>query len=175
MTSVLLAKLVGGVAVIKVGAATESEMKEKKARVEDALNATRAAIEEGVIPGGGLAYIRALPALDRLQLHGERQVGVAIVKRALEEPMRQIAMNAGVEGVTVVQRCKAESDGMGYDATTETFVNLMDAGIIDPTKVARSALENAASVAGLLLTTELLVSELAKKSLDSSDDGLHRA
>ncbi len=159
-----LAKIVGGVAVIKVGAATESEMKEKKARVEDALNATRAAVEEGVIPGGGLAFIRALPALDRLQLEGERQVGVAIVKRAIEEPMRQIAMNAGVEPSTVVQRCKAESNGIGYDAATETFVNLMDAGIIDPTKVTRSALQNAASVAGLLLNTEVLIAELAEKS-----------
>ena len=159
-----LAKLVGGVAVIKVGAATESEVKEKKARVEDALNATRAAVEEGVVPGGGLAYIRALPALERLQLDGERQVGVAIVKRAMEEPMRQIALNAGAEGATVVQRCKAESNGMGYDAATATFVNLIDAGIIDPTKVTRSALQNAASVAGLLLTTEVLIAELAETS-----------
>jgi chaperonin GroEL len=159
-----LAKLVGGVAVIKVGAATESEVKEKKARVEDALNATRAAIEEGVVPGGGLAYIRALPALDRLQLDGERQVGVAIVKRAMEEPMRQIALNAGAEGATVVQRCTAESNGMGYDAVTATFVDLIDAGIIDPTKVTRSALQNAASVAGLLLTTEVLIAELPEKA-----------
>jgi chaperonin GroEL len=159
-----LAKLVGGVAVIKVGAATESEMKEKKARVEDALNATRAAVEEGVVPGGGLAYIRALPALERLQLDGERQVGVAIVKRAMEEPMRQIALNAGAEGATVVQRCKAEFNGMGYDAATATFVNLVDAGIIDPTKVTRSALQNAASVAGLLLTTEVLIAELVEPS-----------
>ena len=159
-----LAKLVGGVAVIKVGAATESEMQEKKARVEDALNATRAAVEEGVVSGGGLAYIRALPALDRLQLDSERQVGVAIVKRAIEEPMRQIALNAGVEGATIVQRCKAESNGMGYDAATETFVNLIDAGIIDPTKVTRSALQNAASVAGLLLTTEVLIAELPEKA-----------
>jgi chaperonin GroEL len=159
-----LAKLVGGVAVIQVGAATESEMKEKKARVEDALNATRAAVAEGVVSGGGLAYIRALPALERLQLEGERQVGVAIVKRALEAPMRQIALNAGAEGATVVQRCKAESNGMGYDAATATFVNLIDAGIIDPTKVTRSALQNAASVAGLLLTTEVLIAELPEKA-----------
>jgi chaperonin GroEL len=155
-----LAKLIGGVAVIQVGAATESEMKEKKARVEDALNATRAAVEEGVVPGGGLAYILALPALERLQLGGERQVGVAIVKRAMEEPMRQIALNAGAEGATVVQRCKAESHGIGYDAVTATFVDLIEAGIIDPTKVTRSALQNAASVAGLLLTTEALIAEL---------------
>ena len=159
-----LAKLVGGVAVIKVGAATESEMKEKKARVEDALNATRAAVEEGVVAGGGLAYIQALPALDRLQLDGERQVGVAIVKRVMEAPMRQIALNAGAEGATVVQRCKTESNGMGYDAATATFVNLIDAGIIDPTKVTRSALQNAASVAGLLLTTEVLIAELSEKA-----------
>ena len=159
-----LAKLVGGVAVIKVGAATESEMKEKKARVEDALNATRAAVEEGVVPGGGLAYILALPALERLQLDGERQVGVAIVKRAMEEPMRQIALNAGAEGATVVQRCKAESHGIGYDAATATFVDLVEAGIIDPTKVTRSALQNAASVAGLLLTTEALIAELPDKA-----------
>jgi chaperonin GroEL len=154
-----LAKLVGGVAVIKVGAATESEMKEKKARVEDALNATRAAVEEGVVVGGGLAYIQALPALERLQLDGERQVGVTIVKRVMEAPMRQIALNAGAEGATVVQRCKTESNGMGYDAATATFVNLIDAGIIDPTKVTRSALQNAASVAGVLLTTEVLLTE----------------
>jgi chaperonin GroEL len=159
-----LAKLVGGVAVITVGAATEAEMKEKKARVEDALNATRAAVEEGVVSGGGLAYIQALPALERLQLDGERQVGVAIVKRAMEAPMRQIALNAGAESGTVVQRCKAESNGMGYDATTATFVNLIDAGIIDPTKVTRSALQNAASVAGLLLTTEVLIAELPEKA-----------
>jgi chaperonin GroEL len=159
-----LAKLVGGVAVIKVGAATESEMKEKKARVEDALNATRAAVEEGVVSGGGLAYIRALPALERLQLDGERQVGVAIVKRAMEAPMRQIAMNAGAEGATVVQRCKAEPNGIGYNAATGTFVNLIDAGIIDPTKVTRSALQNAASVAGLLLTTEVLIAERQEKA-----------
>ncbi len=159
-----LAKLVGGVAVIRVGAATESEMKEKKARVEDALNATRAAVEEGVVSGGGLAYMRALPALDQLQLDGERQVGVAIVKRAMEEPMRQIALNAGAEGATIVQRCKAESNGIGYDAVTATFVNLIDAGILDPTKVTRSALQNAASVAGLLLTTEVLIAEVPEKA-----------
>lgn len=158
-----LARLVGGVAVIKIGAVTESELNEKKARVEDALNAIRAAVEEGVVPGGGLAYIRALPALERLQLDGERQMGVAIVKRALEAPMRQIALNAGAEGATVVQRCITESNGMGYDAATATFVNLIDAGIIDPTKVTRSALQNAASMAGLLLTTEILIAELSEK------------
>ena len=117
-----------------------------------------------MVPGGGLAYIRALPALERLHLDGERQVGVAIVKHAMEEPMRQIALNAGAEGATVVQQCKAESNGMGYDAATATFVNLIDAGIIDPTKVTRSALQNAASVAGLLLTTEVLIAELPEKT-----------
>jgi chaperonin GroEL len=156
-----LAKLVGGVAVIKVGAATEAELKEKKARVEDALNATRAAVEEGVVPGGGMAYIRALPALEQLdpQLEGDRQVGLNIVKRALEEPMRQIVQNAGAEGATVVQHLKTESGMIGYDANTGAYVDLIEAGIIDPTKVTRVALQNAASVAGLLLTTEVLVAE----------------
>jgi len=154
-----LAKLVGGVAVIKVGAATEAALKEKKSRLEDALNATRAAVEEGVVPGGGLAYIRALPALEQLQLAGDRQVGVNIITRALEEPMRQIALNAGVEGATVVQRVKASSDMIGYDAAANAYVDLMDAGVLDPTKVSRTALQNAASVVGLLLTTEVLIAE----------------
>ena len=154
-----LAKLVGGVAVITVGAVTEAELKEKKARLEDALNATRAAVEEGVVPGGGLAYIRALPALEQLQLEGDRQVGVNIIKRALEEPMRQIALNAGVEGATVVQQVKAESDMIGYDAAADAYVDLIDAGVLDPTKVSRTALQNAASVVGLLLTTEVLITE----------------
>jgi chaperonin GroEL len=155
-----LAKLVGGVAVIKVGAATEAELKEKKARVEDALNATRAAVEEGVVPGGGLAYIRALPALEALQLDGDRQIGVNIVRRALEEPLRQIAHNAGAEGATVFQRVRAESGNIGYDANIDAFVDLVAQGIIDPTKVTRIALLNAASVAGLMLTTEALITEL---------------
>jgi len=154
-----LAKLVGGVAVIQVGAATEAALQEKKARLEDALNATRAAVEEGVVPGGGLAYIRALPALEQLQLEGDRQVGVNIIKRALEEPMRQIALNACVEGATVVQRVKAESDLIGYDAAADAYVDLMEAGVLDPTKVSRTALQNAASVVGLLLTTEVLIAE----------------
>jgi chaperonin GroEL len=154
-----LAKLVGGVAVIKVGAATEAELKEKKARLEDALHATRAAVEEGVVPGGGLAYMRVLPALERLQLAGDRQVGVHIIKRALEEPMRQIALNAGVEGATVVQRVKAASDMIGYDAAADAYIDLIEAGVLDPTKVSRTALQNAASVAGLLLTTEVLIAE----------------
>ena len=154
-----LAKLVGGVAVIKVGAVTEAELKEKKARLEDALNATRAAVEEGVVPGGGLAYIRVLPALEQLQLGGDRQVGVNIIKRALEEPMRQIALNAGAEGATVVQRVKAASDMIGYDVAAGAYVDLIDAGVLDPTKVSRTALQNAASVVGLLLTTEVLITE----------------
>ena len=158
-----LAKLVGGVAVIKVGAATEAEMKEKKARVEDALNATRAAVEEGIVPGGGLAYIRSLPALEKLQLDSERQVGVEIVKRALEEPMRWIAINAGIEGATVIQRVKAEKGNTGLDANSGEYVDLVAKGIIDPTKVTRTALQNAASVAGLLLTTEALITELPEK------------
>jgi chaperonin GroEL len=154
-----LAKLVGGVAVITVGAVTEAALKEKKARLEDALNATRAAVAEGVVPGGGLAYMRALPALEQLQLEGDRQVGVNIIKRALEEPMRQIALNAGVEGATVVQRVKATSDMIGYDAVANAYVDLLDAGVLDPTKVSRTALQNAASVVGLLLTTEVLITE----------------
>ena len=166
-----LAKLVGGVAVIKVGAATEAALKEKKARLEDALNATRAAVEEGVVPGGGLAYIRALPALEQLQLEGDRQVGVNIIKRALEEPMRQIALNAGVEGATVVQRVKAASDMIGYDAAADAYVDLMDAGVLDPTKVSRTALQHAASVVGLLLTTEVLIAE-ASEAPTAHHDGM---
>jgi len=157
-----LAKLVGGVAVIKVGAVTEAALKEKKARLEDALNATRAAVEEGVVPGGGLAYIRALPTLEQLQLEGDRQVGVNIIKRALEEPMRQIALNAGVDGATVVQRVKAASDMIGYDAAADAYVDLREAGVLDPTKVSRTALQNAASVVGLLLTTEVLIAEASE-------------
>jgi chaperonin GroEL len=157
-----LAKLVGGVAVIQVGAATEAALKEKKARLEDALNATRAAVEEGVVPGGGLAYIRALPALEQLELDGDRQVGVNIIKRALEEPMRQIALNAGVEGATVVQQVKAASDMIGYDAAADAYVDLREAGVLDPTKVSRTALQHAASVVGLLLTTEVLIAEASE-------------
>lgn len=158
-----LAKLVGGVAVINVGAATETEMKEKKARVEDALNATRAAVEEGIVPGGGVAYIRALPALDKLKLDGDQQFGLNIVKRALEEPIRQIAENAGVEGSVVVEKVKAEKGAFGFNASSEQYEDLMKAGIVDPTKVTRLALQNAASVAGLLLTTGAVVTEKPKK------------
>jgi chaperonin GroEL len=166
-----LAKLVGGVAVIQVGAATEAALKEKKARLEDALHATRAAVEEGVVPGGGLAYIRALPALERLQLAGDRQVGVNIIKRALEEPTRQIALNAGVEGATVVQRVKAATDMIGYDAVADAYVDLVDAGVLDPTKVSRTALQHAASVVGLLLTTEVLIAD-APEALTIHHDGM---
>jgi chaperonin GroEL len=166
-----LAKLVGGVAVIKVGAVTEAALKEKKARLEDALNATRAAVEEGVVPGGGLAYIRVLPVLEQLQLEGDRQVGVNIIKQALEAPMRQIALNAGVEGATVVQRVKAAADMIGYDAVADTYVDLMEAGVLDPTKVSRAALQHAASVVGLLLTTEVLIAE-APEAHTASHDGM---
>ena len=170
-----LAKLVGGVAVIQVGAATEAALKEKKARLEDALHATRAAVEEGVVPGGGLAYIRALPALERLQLEGDRQVGVNIIKRALEEPMRQIALNAGVEGATVVQRVKAASDMIGYDAAADAYVDLIDAGVLDPTKVSRTALQHAASVVGLLLLTEVLIADAPEAPTPHHDGtGRHR-
>ena len=158
-----LAKLVGGVAVIRVGAATEAEMKEKKARVEDALNATRAAVEEGIVPGGGVAYVRSLGALDSVSLDDDRQVGVNIVQRALEEPLRMIATNAGTEGATVLQRVKAESGAMGYDAATEEYVDMVSAGIIDPTKVTRIALQNSASVAALMLTTEALITDLPEE------------
>src|SRR5215831_4534871 len=166
-----LAKLVGGVAVIRVGAATEAEMKEKKARVEDALNATRAAVEEGIVPGGGVAYIRALSALEKLQLGGDRQVGVNIIQRALEEPLRMIATNAGAEGATVLQRVKAESGTTGYDAASDTYVDMVTQGIIDPTKVTRIALQNAASVAALLLTTEALITEMPEEKKPAMPPG----
>ncbi len=158
-----LAKLIGGVAVINVGAATESEMKEKKDRVEDALNATRAAVEEGIVPGGGVAFIRAVKALDNLKLTGDEQMGVTLVRRALEEPVRQIANNAGFEGSVVVQRVMEGKDDFGFNAETGDYENLVQAGVIDPTKVARFALQNAVSVAGLLLTTEAMVAEKPEK------------
>lgn len=159
-----LAKLVGGVAVINVGAATESEMKEKKARVEDALNATKAAVEEGIIPGGGVAFIRCLPILDEIKAEGERAFGVKIVKKALEEPIRWIATNAGYDGSIVIEKVKNGSGGYGFDAAKEIYVDdMMDAGIIDPTKVARTALQNAASVASLLLTTDCMIAEKPKE------------
>jgi chaperonin GroEL len=157
-----LAKLVGGVAVIRVGAATETEMKEKKARVEDALNATRAAVEEGIIPGGGVALVRTIPALDKLKLEGDQQVGVNIVKKAVEEPLRMIAANAGFEGSIVVEKVKNQKGDYGFNAQTDTYENLMKSGVIDPTKVARFALQNAASVASLMLTTQCMVAEMPK-------------
>lgn len=158
-----LAKLAGGVAVINVGAATETEMKEKKARVEDALHATRAAVEEGIIPGGGVGLIRALPALEKLKLEGDEKIGVDIVRRALEEPIRQLAENAGLEGSVVVQRVKQEKTNVGYDVNQEAYVDMIEAGVIDPTKVTRSALQNASSVAALLLMTEAIVTEKPEK------------
>jgi chaperonin GroEL len=162
-----LAKLVGGVAVIKVGAATETEMKEKKARVEDAMHATRAAVEEGIVPGGGVALVRAAKALEKFQINKEgegdpdEQIGVNIVRRALEEPLRQIVQNAGKEGAVVVERVRSEkNDNFGFNAQTETYEDLVKAGVIDPAMVTRIALQNAASIAGLMLTTEAMVSEL---------------
>ena len=159
-----LAKIVGGVAVINVGAATETEMKEKKARVEDALHATKAAVEEGIVPGGGVAYLRCLKALEGLKLEGDQQVGVNIVRRSLEEPIRQIAENAGVEGSVVVNKVKSESkSSLGFNAANDQYVDMLEAGIIDPTKVSRCALQNASSVAGLMLTTQVMITELPEE------------
>jgi chaperonin GroEL len=166
-----LAKLVGGVAVIKVGAATESEMKEKKARVEDALHATRAAVEEGVVPGGGVALLRALPALDSLKFDDDRRYGVNIIRRAIEEPLRQIAANAGVDGAVVVEKVKGGKGAFGFNAATEQYEDLAKAGVIDPTKVVRAALQNAASVAALMLTTEVLVAEKPKNKEEPAHGG----
>jgi chaperonin GroEL len=149
------------VAIIKVGAATETEMKEKKARVEDAMHATKAAVEEGIVPGGGVALLRASRVLATMKLEGDEQLGVRIIARAIEEPMRWIATNAGHEGSIVVQRVKEMKDEEGFNAQTEQYENLVEAGVIDPTKVVRSALQNAASIASLLLTTEAVVSQIA--------------
>jgi chaperonin GroEL len=163
-----LAKLVGGVAIIRVGAATETELKEKKARVEDAMHATRAAVEEGIVPGGGVVLIRAAKALDKFKPFDEdepagdpdEQIGINIVKRALEEPLRQIVANAGKEGAVIVERVRSEKNpNIGYNVVTEEFEDLVAAGVIDPAKVTRSALQNAASIAGLMLTTDVLISE----------------
>ena len=154
-----LAKLVGGVAIIKVGAATETEMKEKKTRVEDALNATRAAVEEGIVPGGGVAYLRTLPVLDELKLEGDEQTGLNIVKKALEEPLKMIASNAGMEGSIVVEKVKEKKGAFGFNAQTEQYEDMNKAGVIDPTKVVRFALQNAASVAALMLTTQCMVAD----------------
>jgi chaperonin GroEL len=159
-----LAKIVGGVAVINVGAATETEMKEKKARVEDALNATRAAVEEGIIPGGGVALLRCLPALKALKLDPDKQIGVEIVKRALEEPIRQIVNNAGLEGSVIVEKVKhAKETAYGFDADKEEYVDMLKVGIIDPTKVTRYALQNAASVAALMLTTSVMITDIPEE------------
>jgi len=158
-----LAKIIGGVAVINVGAATETEMKEKKARVEDALNATRAAVEEGIVPGGGVAYLRCLSALDKMKLEGDKKIGVDIVKRALEEPIRQIANNAGREGSVVTERVKNEKGALGFDASQDEYTDMIKAGIIDPTKVVRLALQNASSVASLMITTEAIVADKPEK------------
>ncbi len=169
-----LAKLVGGVAVIKVGAATEMELKEKKARVEDAMHATRAAVEEGIVPGGGVALLRCIPALDKLRVHGDEAIGVNIVKRALEEPMRQIAQNAGHEGAVVVGRVReSKDDNFGFDAESEEFGDLVKAGIIDPAKVTRLALQNAASIAALMLTTEALVADIKEEGMKAAAGAGH--
>src|SRR5450432_2914417 len=166
-----LAKLVGGVAVIKVGAATETELKEKKARVEDAMHATRAAVEEGIVPGGGVALIRAIASLDGLKFSDDRQYGVNIIRRSVEEPLRQIAANSGVDGSIVVEKVKNGKGAFGFNAATEEYEDLVKAGVIDPTKVVRAALQNAASVASLMLTTEALIAERPKKKSPSAGGG----
>jgi chaperonin GroEL len=166
-----LAKLAGGVAVINVGAATETELKEKKARVEDALHATRAAVEEGIVPGGGVALIRAQKALDNLKLKGDEAIGASIIRRAIEQPLRTLADNAGVEGSIVVQEVKVRKGMEGYNVATGEYVDLIKAGVVDPTKVTRSALQNAASIAGLLLTTEAVVTELPEKEKPTPTGG----
>jgi chaperonin GroEL len=168
-----LAKLVGGVAIIKVGAATEMEMKEKKARVEDAMHATKAAVEEGIVPGGGIAFLRAVPALEKIKEKNEDiQAGINIVRRALEEPIRQIAINAGYEGSIIVAEAKErEKPSMGFDAHAGKWVDMFEAGIIDPTKVTRSALQNAASIASLMLTTEAMVSEIPEEEKSGMSGG----
>ncbi|WP_419806406.1 chaperonin GroEL [Terriglobus sp.] len=170
-----LAKLVGGVAVIKVGAATETEMKEKKARVEDAMHATRAAVEEGIVPGGGVALVRCAADVDALikTLEGDEKIGATIIRRAIEEPLRQIVQNAGVEGAVVVGKILEGKEGIGYNAATGQFEDLVAAGVIDPTKVTRTALQNAASISGLLLTTEALISEVPEKSAPAGGGHSH--
>ena len=169
-----LAKLAGGVAIIKVGAATETEMKEKKARVEDALHATRAAVEEGIVPGGGVALLRASNALKTLKLEGDEQIGVAIVKRACEEPLRQIVSNSGTEGAIVVDKVRNnDNPNFGYNAATDTYEDLVVAGVIDPTKVTRTALQNASSIASLMLTTEAMIAEIPEKKSSPGGPGAH--
>jgi len=166
-----LAKLAGGVAVINVGAATETEMKEKKARVEDALHATRAAVEEGIVPGGGVALIRAQRVLDGLKLEGDEKIGAEIVRRAIEQPLRTLADNAGMEGALIVSECKRRKGNEGLNIATGEWVDLMKAGIVDPTKVTRSALQNAASISGLLLTTECIITEVQEKKAPAAGGG----
>ncbi|MBI3418096.1 MAG: chaperonin GroEL, partial [Verrucomicrobia bacterium] len=169
-----LAKLAGGVAVINVGAATESEMKEKKARVEDALHATRAAVEEGIVPGGGVALIRCLPAIEALKLdNDDEKIGCDIVKRAVESPLRALASNAGVEGSIIVQEVKKRKGNDGYNVATGEYEDLVKAGVVDPKKVTRTALQNAASIAGLLLTTECLITEVPEKEKPAPAPGGH--
>ena len=162
-----LAKLAGGVAVINVGAATETEMKEKKARVEDALHATRAAVEEGIVPGGGVALLRCIPMLEKLNLSADEAIGRDIIRRALEEPIRQIVGNAGLEGSVIVNKVKEEKTNVGYDVTQEKVVDMIEAGVIDPTKVTRTALQNSAGVASLLLMTEALITDIPEKEKSS--------
>ena len=168
-----LAKLSGGVAIVKVGAATEVELKEKKHRIEDALSATRAAIEEGIVPGGGVALIQSASAIDRLDLEGDEATGAAIVRQSLAEPARRIAQNAGYEGAVIVEQIKAEGDGRGFDAATGVWVDMVKAGIIDPAKVTRSALQNAGSIAAIILTVESAVVEKPEEDEESAAAGGH--
>jgi chaperonin GroEL len=159
-----LAKLAGGVAVIKVGAATETELKEKKLRIEDALSATKAAVEEGIVPGGGTSYVNIIGAVGAIEADGDVKTGIDIVKRALEEPARQIAENAGLEGSVILEKIRNSQPGVGFDAAKQEYVNMIKAGIVDPTKVTRSALQNAASVAATFLTTESVVADIPEKN-----------
>jgi chaperonin GroEL len=168
-----LAKLAGGVAVINVGAATETEMKEKKARVEDALHATRAAVEEGIVPGGGVALIRAQKVLDTLKIEGDEKIGAEIVRRAIEQPLRTLADNAGMEGALIVSECKRRKGNEGLNIATGEWTDLVKAGVVDPTKVTRSALQNAASISGLLLTTECLITEVPEKKAPAAGGDHH--
>ena len=168
-----LAKLAGGVAVINVGAATETEMKEKKARVEDALHATRAAVEEGIVPGGGVALLRTRPAIDKLKLEGDHQIGVTIIRNAVESPLRALAANAGLEGAVIVQEVLDSKGNIGFNIATEKYEDMVKAGVVDPKKVTRIALQNAGSIAGLLLTTECLITEIPEKEPPMPAGGGH--
>ena len=166
-----LAKLAGGVAVINVGAATESEMKEKKARVEDALHATRAAVEEGIVPGGGTALLRTIPAIEKLKLEGDEQIGVDILRNAVEAPLRSLAANAGLEGAVIVNDVQSKKGNTGFNVATEEYADLIKAGVVDPAKVTRSALQNASSIAALLLTTECLITDVPEEEKPAPDHG----